>query len=74
MERLHLGRSLRIGDRLEQLVLDPHGGGGAARLLGLLRRDDRHRLAEVAHAVDREHRLVRELEPVRLLRRGRPRA
>ena len=32
----------------------------------MLGRDDRDRLAEVADAVDREHGLVRELEPVRL--------
>ena len=40
------------------------GGGGAARLLGVLGGDDRDRLAEVADAVDREHRLVGELEAV----------
>ena len=39
------------------------------RLLRLLRRDDRDRLAEVAHAVDREHGLVGKLEPVDLLAR-----
>ena len=66
MERLHLGRALGIGDGLERLVLDPHGGGRAPRLLGLLRRDDRDRLAEVADAIDREHGLVGELEAVRL--------
>ena len=43
--------------------------GGAARLLGVLGGDERDRLAEVAHAVDREHRLVAELEPVALLAR-----
>ena len=32
----------------------------------MLGRDERDRLAEVAHAVDRQHRLVGELEPVRL--------
>ena len=43
--------------------------GGAARLLGMLGGDERDRLAEVADAVDREHRLVGELEPVALLAR-----
>ena len=66
MERLHLGRALGIGDGLERLVLDPHGSGRAPCLLGLLGRDDRHRLAEVADAIDREHGLIRELEAVRL--------
>ena len=59
----------RARDRhgLERLVLDAHGGSRAPGLLGLLGRDDRDRLAEVAHAVDREHRLVGELEAVGLL-------
>ena len=38
----------------------------APRLLGVLGRDDRDRLADVPHAVDREHRLVGELEAVEL--------
>ena len=67
VERIHLRRPLGIGDRLERLVFDPNGSSCPASLLGLLGRHDRHRLAEVAHAVDREHRLVGELEPVRLL-------
>ena len=66
MERLHLGRALGIDDGLERLVLDAHGSGGAPGLLGLLGRDDRDCLAEVADAVDREHGLIRELEAVRL--------
>ena len=74
MERLHLGRPLGVDDGLERLVLDPHRSRSAPRLLGLLGGDDRDRLAEVAHAIDREHRLVGELEAVRLLRPGRPRA
>ena len=36
------------------------------RLLRVLGSDDDDRLADVAHAVDREHRLVGELEPVDL--------
>ena len=43
--------------------------GGAARLLRMLGRDERDGLAEVADAVDREHGLVGELEPVALLAR-----
>ena len=43
--------------------------GRAARLLRMLGRDERDRLALVADAVDREHRLVGELEPVALLPR-----
>ena len=66
MERLLLGRALGIDDELERLVLDDDRLGGAARLLGMLGGDERHRLAEVADAVDREHRLVGELEPVGL--------
>ena len=67
VDRLHLGRALRVDDRLERLVLDADLGGGAARLLGMLGRDHGNRLAEVAHAVEREHRLVGELEAVALL-------
>ena len=48
--------------------------GRAPRLLGMLGRDERDRLAEVEDAVDREHRLVGELEPVALLARARRRA
>ena len=73
MERLLLERPLHVDDRLERLVLDAHGGGRAARLLGLLGGDDRDGLAEVADALGSEHRLVGELEPVGLLRRARPR-
>ena len=59
-----LGRALHVGDRLERLVLDDDLLGGAARLLGMLGRDERDGLAVVEDAVDREHRLVGELEPV----------
>ena len=73
MERLLLGRALGVDDELERLVLDDDRLGRAARLLGMLGRDERDRLAEVADAVDREHRLVGELEPVGLARRARRR-
>ena len=66
VERLHLGRALGIGDGLERLVLDANRRSGAACLLGLLGRDDRDRLAEVADAVEGEHGLVGELEAVGL--------
>ena len=67
VDRLHLGGALGIDDRVERLVLDLDLGGRAPRLLGVLGGDDRDRLAEVAHAVEREHRLVGELEAVALL-------
>ena len=64
-----LERALHVDDRVERLVLDADQLGGAARLLGVLGRDERDRLAEVEDAVDREHGLVGELEPVALLAR-----
>ena len=73
MERLLLGRALGVDDGLERLVLDDDRLGGASRLLGVLGRDDGDRLAVVADAIDREHRLVGELEAVRLAGRERRR-
>ncbi len=64
-----LGRALHVGDRLERLVVDADPLGGAARLLRMLGGDERDRLAVVEDAVDREHRLVGELEAVELLAR-----
>ncbi len=69
MERLLLERALHVDHRLERLVLDDDRLERAPRLLGVLGRDDGDRLADVPHAVDREHRLVGELEPVELLAR-----
>ena len=69
-----LGRALHVGDRLERLVLDADPLGRAPRLLGMLGGDERDRLAVVEDAVDREHRLVGELEPVGLLCPERRRA
>ena len=66
MERLLLERALHVDDRLEQLVLDDDRLEREACLLGVLGRDDRDGLADVPHAIDREHGLVGELEPVRL--------
>ena len=67
MEVGQLRRALHVGDRIERLVLDDDPLGGAACLLRMLGRHQRHRFAVVEDAVDREHRLIRELEPVRLL-------
>ncbi len=67
MERVLLRRALRIDDELERLVLDADPLGGAARLLRMLGRNERDGLAEVAHALEGEHRLVLELEAVPFL-------
>ena len=70
VERLLLGRALRgsmTGSSGSYSTADLLGR--PARLLRVLRRDERDRLAEVADAVDREHGLVGELEPVQLLAR-----
>ncbi len=67
MERLGLGRSLGIGDRLELLVLDPDGRGSAPGLLGLFRRHNGDGFPEVANTLGGQHGLILELEPVRLL-------
>ena len=66
VDRRLLGRALGVDDRLQRLVRDHDLLGGAARLLRVLGRDDGDGLAEVANAVDREHRLVGELEPIGL--------
>jgi hypothetical protein len=66
VDRRLLRRALHVDDRLERLVLHPHLLGGAPRLLRVLAGDQRDRLAEIADAVDREHRLIGELEPIRL--------
>ena len=66
VDRLLLGRALRVDDRLERLVGDADPLRGPTCLLRMLGSDDRDRLAEVADALDRKHRLVGELEPVRL--------
>ena len=66
VERLDLGRPLHVGDDRELLVGDDDRLGRAARLLGVLGRDERDRLTVVADAIGGEHRLVGELEAVRL--------
>ena len=70
MQRLHLGRASGVDHGLEELVLDLHGSRRTSRLLRLLGGNDDHRLAEVADAVDREHRLVAKVEPVQLVARN----
>ncbi len=67
MQIFELGRALHVGDRLERLVLDDDAFGSAARLLRVLGGDEGDRLAVVEDTVDRQHGLVLELEPVRLL-------
>ena len=67
VDRLVLGGTLRVDDRVERLVFDPNLLGGAPGLLRVLRGDDRNRLAVVADSVEGEHGLVGELEPVALL-------
>ena len=67
MKRRLLRRALHLRYRLEQLVLDADRGSRTPRLLRLLGGDERHRLAVIADAVGGEHRLVGELEAVRLL-------
>ena len=68
MQRRRVGRErvLGVGQRLEHLVVDLDPVGGAARGLGMVGGDDRHRLALVADLGEREHGLVVMLEPVRL--------
>ena len=69
MERLLLERALHVDDRLERLVLDDDRLERPCGLLRMLGGDDRDGLADVAHPIGREHRLVGELEPVDLLAR-----
>ena len=60
-------RLLGVDDGLQHLVLDAHRGRGPAGLLGMVGRDERHRLAPVADKIARQHGLVLDLEPVHLL-------
>jgi hypothetical protein len=57
---------VHVHERLERLVVHLDQLGRPPRGLGMVGRDDRDRLALVADDVDREHRLVRDLEPVGL--------
>ena len=66
VERLLLERTLHVDDRLERLVLHGDRRERLPCLLGVLGSDDRDRLADVAHPVDRENGLVGELEAVEL--------
>ena len=58
---------LRIDQRLEHLVGDDDRGEGAPARLRVVRRDRGDRLADVAHDVAGEHRLVLGDQPVRRL-------
>ena len=69
MERRLLRRTLHVDDELERLVLDPDRLRGSPRLLGVLGRHDGDRLALVADALVRKHRLIEEFEPVSVLSR-----
>ena len=69
VDRLLLHRAFHVDDGLERLVVDLDPFGCSPRLLGMLGGDERDGLAEVAHLVEREHRLVGELEAVALLAR-----
>ena len=69
VDRLLLGRALRVDDQLERPIVDDDLLSRAPSLLGMLGGDQRDRLAEEAHPVDREHGLVGELEPVAFLAR-----
>ena len=60
-------RLLGVDDGLQHLVLDAHRGRGPASLLGMVGRDERHRLAPVADVIGREDWLVFDLEPVHVL-------
>ncbi len=64
MQRLLLERALHVDDGLERLVLHDDRLERASGLFGVLGRDDGHGLADVAHPIDRQHRLVGKLEPV----------
>ena len=67
VNRRLLGRPLDVDHGIEGLVLDADPLRGATRLLRILGSNDGDRLAEVAHTVEGEHRLIGELEPVALL-------
>ena len=58
---------LWIGHRLEDLVLDADLLGRTPRLLGMLSRDQRDRLAPIADEIEGEDRLVGDLEAIDLL-------
>ena len=70
VQRLRLGRTLHLGDGGKLLIDDADRGGGSARLLWMLGRDEGDSLAEVADTFGRKHGLVGELEPVGLLPRN----
>jgi len=60
---------LRVGERLEHLVLDANFLGSAPGKLRRFGCDQCHSLAPIAHHVDGKDRLVLDLEPVHLVAR-----
>ena len=64
-----LRRLLGVGDRRQRLVVDLDRVGRVAREVAVLGDDDRHRVADVAHRVDRDRRVGRGL---RVGARARP--
>ena len=69
LRRVRGQRGLHVGQDRERLVVDLDALDGPATLLGMLGRQDDHRLAHVQHPVGRQHGLVRELQPIRRLAR-----
>ena len=61
--RRRRARGAGVDHRLERLVVDAHQLGGVLREVAALRHHQRHRLADIAHALDRQRPLVdRRLE------------
>ena len=59
-------RVLGLRHRTQDLVFDAHLLRGTSCLLGMVGRDQRDRLAPVADKVEREHRLILDLEAIEL--------
>ncbi len=57
-------RHLRVGEWSQDSILDTHCSRRAPRALGVIRGDQRHRLAPIAHHVRRQYRLVWDLQAV----------
>ena len=66
VDRFGVGREVGIGQRRERLVVDRDRRAGPAGGLGVLRGDDRHRLAHEPDDAVGQHRLVAHLEAERV--------